>query len=179
MQFEPERAAHAQDLEHPTARARVGTHEGCGKIRAQRVGPWRERPLACRIGIHTGYCTVGNFGSDDRMDYTIIGGAVNLASRLEHEAAASGILISYETFAHVKDQVRCEEMGPIQVRGIAHPVATWRVVDLHTNLIFSSQFVYHVPSILSYWFAFIPKFSSIPNDIPLSLARQVVRNSGW
>jgi class 3 adenylate cyclase len=48
------------------------------------------------------------------MDYTIIGGAVNLASRLEHEAPPGGILISYETYALVKEEVRCEEMGRIR-----------------------------------------------------------------
>jgi class 3 adenylate cyclase/PAS domain-containing protein len=104
---------------------------------------WREsgieKPLRCRMGIHTDYCTVGNFGSETRMDYTIIGGGVNLASRLETSANQGEILISYETFAHVRDQIHCEEHGETEVKGIAYPVVTYRVVDLHENLAQSDQ----------------------------------------
>lgn len=99
---------------------------------------WRdsgiEKPLKCRIGISTGFCTVGNFGSEDRMDYTIIGGGVNLASRLESAATPGEILISYETYALVKDGIKCEEFGHLNVKGIAYPVATYRVVDSYERL---------------------------------------------
>jgi class 3 adenylate cyclase len=104
----------------------------------QLQNEWRrsgiERPMTARMGIHTGYCTVGNFGSEDRLDYTIIGGAVNIASRLETMAAPGEILISYETFAHVEDQVVCEARGEIDVKGIAYPVATYSVLDARAAL---------------------------------------------
>jgi hypothetical protein len=58
----------------------------------------------------------------------MVGGTVNLASRLEHEAPPGGVLISFETYANVKDEVRCEERGYVQVKGIAHPVATYAVL---------------------------------------------------
>ena len=68
---------------------------------------WRERgfenPFIIRIGINTGYCNVGNFGSDQRLSYTIIGGEVNVAQRLEASSDPGGILISHETYVQVDD----------------------------------------------------------------------------
>jgi PAS domain S-box-containing protein len=99
---------------------------------------WRnagiEKPLQCRIGIHSDYCTVGNFGSESRMDYTIIGSGVNLASRLETAAKPGDILVSYETFAQIRDEIACVEADKIRVKGFLHPIATYRVLDLHENL---------------------------------------------
>jgi class 3 adenylate cyclase/HAMP domain-containing protein len=91
-------------------------------------------PFHIRMGINTGFCTVGNFGSLDRMEYTIIGSQVNLASRLESAAEVDQILISYETYALVKDVVYCEKREPIVAKGISEPVPTYIVVDLLENL---------------------------------------------
>lgn len=93
---------------------------------------WRDRgvprSLHVRMGINTGYVTVGNFGSEDRLDYTIVGGQVNAAARLEASAGPDEVLISGETFALVKDCVLCEPAGEIKVRGIAYPIRAYRVV---------------------------------------------------
>ena len=72
-------------------------------LRAQWENQGISNPLEIRIGINTGYCNVGNFGSEDRLDYTIIGGEVNLASRLESNAKTGEILVSHETFAFIKN----------------------------------------------------------------------------
>jgi adenylate cyclase len=93
-----------------------------------------EKPLQCRIGINTGLCAVGNFCSNDRMDYTIIGSGVNLAARLESACAPGEILISYETYAHVKDLIDCEERDQIRAKGISAPVTTFQVADLFDNM---------------------------------------------
>lgn len=86
-------------------------------------------PLRIRMGVNTGFCTVGNFGSDERLDYTIVGGAVNLANRLENAADIDEILISEDTFLLVKDVIKCKARGEIEVKGIAYPINTYVVID--------------------------------------------------
>jgi class 3 adenylate cyclase len=89
-----------------------------------------EKPFQLRIGINTGFCTVGNFGSEDRMDYTIIGSEVNLASRLQSHAELGGILLAHETYSLVKDAIEAEELEPIAVKGFDHPIRTYRVLGI-------------------------------------------------
>ncbi|MFT4926147.1 MAG: adenylate cyclase [Phenylobacterium sp.] len=86
-------------------------------------------PFHIRIGINTGYCTVGNFGAEDRMDYTIVGGNVNLASRLESQAKTDQILISSDTHQLIQDNIKTAQCDEISVKGIAKPVQTFEVFD--------------------------------------------------
>ena len=69
------------------ARACLRMAVACSSGSRELNDEWRERgieqPFHARMGINTGYCNVGNFGSDDRMDYTIIGAEANLAARLQ------------------------------------------------------------------------------------------------
>jgi len=107
---------------------------------------WRDsglqKPFQLRIGINTGYCTVGNFGSEDRMDYTIIGSEVNLASRLQSHAELGGILLSHETYSLIKDHVLAEERTPIQAKGIAKPVRNYAVIAPIEDLVAQGRAIY-------------------------------------
>ena len=102
-----------------------------------------EKVFQLRIGINTGYCTVGNFGSEDRMDYTIIGNEVNLASRLESNAAPGEILIAHETYSLVKDSVLAEEQSPITVKGFITPIQTYRIIGIYDDMVAQGKLIRH------------------------------------
>jgi PAS domain S-box-containing protein len=82
------------------------------------------------IGINTGYVTVGNIGSENRMDYTVIGKQVNLASRLQSEAKAGQILISKRTFEAVKDLIEAGDIQQITVKGLQGPISVYSIIGL-------------------------------------------------
>ena len=82
-------------------------------------------PLNMRIGINSGECTVGNFGSEKRLDYTVIGGTVNLASRLESNSPAGKILISDVTKKLINGDIDCKQYDQIKAKGINEPINTF------------------------------------------------------
>jgi len=100
-----------------------------------------ERPFQLRIGINTGYCTVGNFGGKDRMDYTIIGNVVNMTARLQTQAEVDSILIGHETYSLVKHVVATEEQLPIKVKGFAEPAHCYKVLGLYDDLAQERQLI--------------------------------------
>jgi len=98
------------------------------KLRAE----WREQginaDLHIRMGINSGFTTVGNFGSNDRLDYTALGSEVNLASRLESNAEVDSIYVSSSTHIMIHEKYECESRGEISVKGFADPVPVFKVI---------------------------------------------------
>lgn len=92
---------------------------------------WRSMGISktfeIRVGINSGFCDVGNFGSALRMEYTIIGREVNLAARLEQAAEPGGILISSETHALVQGEILADARDPLLAKGFSEPIAIYAV----------------------------------------------------
>ncbi|MBV8511396.1 MAG: adenylate/guanylate cyclase domain-containing protein [Xanthobacteraceae bacterium] len=98
---------------------------------AELNAKWRnqgvENPFRVRMGVNTGFCNVGNFGSSDRMDYTIIGAEANLAARLQSIAEPGHVVVSYETYALVRRIVVAHPLPPITMKGISRDVIPYAV----------------------------------------------------
>jgi class 3 adenylate cyclase len=100
------------------------------ELREQWAQEGFSHEFIARIGINSGYCNVGNFGSDNLLSYTTIGGEVNLAARIESHCHPGGIFISANTALLVDKVFELEEQESIKLKGISQPVKTFSVKGL-------------------------------------------------
>ena len=108
-------------------RMAVGMQRRMQELQRQWYESGIEHPFQIRCGINTGIATVGGFGSAGRREYTAIGMQTNLAARLEAACEPGHILLGHTTWALVKEEFPCKEMGLLEVKGFHQPVRTWQV----------------------------------------------------
>jgi len=97
------------------------------------------RPFNVRMGINTGYVTVGNFGSENKIEYTAIGSNMNLAARLEANAEPNEILISHETYLLIKDRIEAKYVRDIKAKGFHKPIPTYQVIKATSRDVLSAK----------------------------------------
>ncbi|HTL34994.1 MAG TPA: adenylate/guanylate cyclase domain-containing protein [Kofleriaceae bacterium] len=112
-------------------RAAVGMREALADLNKKLVARGAKR-IETGIGVHTGEVVAGNIGSERRMEYTVIGDSVNLASRLESATKELGVavLISQDTYDLVKDHFDVRQVKEITVKGREQPVMTYEVLGI-------------------------------------------------
>ncbi len=112
----------AEEGERRACAAAIGMQNAAFQLNTQLSG---EQPgsIGMRVGINTGRFMAGNIGSDDRMEYTVIGDAVNLASRVEEQAARAQVLATQATYQAASEWVVAVQLPAVRVKGKAEPVA--------------------------------------------------------
>ena len=108
-------------------RAGLGMQRAMGEY-SEELKRLRGFPLAMRVGINTGKVIWGRVGGAHEKTFTVMGDAVNLASRLEHAAPLGGVLIGESTSRHVRTVFSLEALEPIAVKGKAELQRTYRVI---------------------------------------------------
>jgi class 3 adenylate cyclase/tetratricopeptide (TPR) repeat protein len=121
--------AHHDDPERAVRAALEMQHE-MKRFNEEQRAP---APLAMSIGINTGPAVALNVGSEDRMEYTVIGDAVNLAARLEGVSKAGEIIISHNTYQKISDVVEVEKMPSVRVKGKRKPVINYLVKEMREH----------------------------------------------
>jgi adenylate cyclase len=102
----------------------------CRDLATSLLGKGIPADLDIRVGLNTGHCTVGVFGSEIMRAYKAVGFAVNVAARLQAAADRGSILCGFRTYALIKDRVKAEEREALIVKGASRPVEAWEIVDL-------------------------------------------------
>lgn len=120
---------HAKDHAYFAVRSAIEMQAKVAQLREHWAGGTKES-LEIGIGINSGEMVVGNMGSAEMMNYTVIGDNVNLAARLCSAAAGNDIIISEATYEQIKDRIETEKLEPITVKGKAKPISIFRVIAL-------------------------------------------------
>ncbi|HEY2382136.1 MAG TPA: adenylate/guanylate cyclase domain-containing protein [Terriglobia bacterium] len=122
------------DDEDRAVRAAILMHAELRKFNERRVSSGR-KPLFIGVGINTDVVVSGNIGSPKRMDYTVIGDGVNLASRLESACKeyGTGILVSAATFQRLRGGYCSREVDRVLLHGKSEPVRVFEILDYHTE----------------------------------------------
>jgi adenylate cyclase len=108
-------------------RTAIAMQVGIAALNEARTREGKER-IQIGVGVSVGEVVAGTVGSGERMEYTVIGDSVNLASRLESNAKPGRILISGRTYDKVKSLVEVVPLGPIKVKGKEEQVEVYEVV---------------------------------------------------
>jgi adenylate cyclase len=127
------------DDEDRAVRAAIGMINALRTWNIQRLAEGK-KPVNMGIGLNTDTIVSGNIGSPKRMDYTLIGDGVNLASRIESlcKQYHASILISENTYKRLKGTYRIREVDRVQVKGKTHNVGIYEVLDYHDETTYPS-----------------------------------------